>query len=115
MNKLRLYAMLVIVPVAISVLAGCVAAVVGGAGTAVIIGEDRRTVGTVAEDGGIELKTSNRINDKFKGLHVNVTSYNPMMLLTGEVPDAATKPQAKKIARPVETARGSYAELPVPG
>src|SRR5258706_8554586 len=110
MNKLRLYAMLVIVPVAISVRAGCVAAVVGGAGTAVIIGEDRRTVGTVAEDGGIELKTSNRINDKFKGLHVNVTSYNRMVLLTGEVPDAPTKTEVEKIARAVENVRSVYDE-----
>ena len=87
---------------------GCVAAVVGGAGTAVLIGEDRRTVGTVTEDSVIEVKTLNRINDKFKGLHVNATSYNRMVLLTGEVPDAPTKTEVEKIARAVENVRGVY-------
>ena len=115
MNKLRLFALLVIVPVAICVLAGCVAAVVGGAGTAFLIGEDRRTVGTVAEDSGIEVKTLNRINDKFKGLHVNATSYNRMVLLTGEVPDAPTKTEVEKIARAVENVRGVYDETAIAG
>lgn len=115
MNKLRLFALLVVVPMAVCVLAGCVAAVVGGAGTAVLIAEDRRTVGTVTEDGGIELKTSNRIGDKFKNLHVNVTSYNRMVLLTGEVPDASTKTEIEKIARAVENVRGVYDEIAIAG
>lgn len=111
MNKLRLLALLVIIPS----LYGCIAAVVGGAGTAVLIGEDRRTVGTVAEDQGIELKTANRIRDKFKDPHFNVTSYNRMVLLTGETPDAETKREIEKIARAVENVRGVYNELAVAG
>jgi osmotically-inducible protein OsmY len=115
MNKLRLSVLLVVVPIAVCVLAGCVAAVVGGAGTAVLIAEDRRTVGTVAEDSGIELKTSNRIGDKFKGSHINITSYNRMVLLTGEVPDASTKTEIEKIARAVENVRGVYDEIAITG
>jgi len=53
MHKVRLAALLVIPLVAL--LSGCVAAVVGGAGTAAVLSEDRRTVGTVTEDQGIEL------------------------------------------------------------
>ena len=52
MRNLRLLGLLIIIPL----LYGCAAAVIGGAGTAVLVGEDRRTVGTVAEDEGIELK-----------------------------------------------------------
>lgn len=115
MNKLRLFALLVVIPMAVCLLAGCIAAVVGGAGTAVLIGEDRRTVGTVTEDGGIELKTSNRIGDRFKGFHVNVTSYNRMVLLTGEVPDASTKTEIAKIARAVENVRSVYDEIAIAG
>lgn len=111
MNKLRLLALLVIVPS----LYGCIAALVGGAGTAVLVGEDRRTVGTVAEDQGIELKTANRIRDKFKDPHFNVTSYNRMVLLTGETPDAETKREIEKIARAVENVRGVYNEIAVAG
>jgi osmotically-inducible protein OsmY len=111
-HKLRLLALLVI-PLLVSVLTGCVAAVVGGAGTAVVIGEDRRTVGTVTEDQGIELKAENRINDKFKAAHINVTSYSRMVLLTGEAPDAAAKAEIEKIVRAVENVRGVYNEIAI--
>jgi osmotically-inducible protein OsmY len=111
-HKLRLLALLVI-PLLVSVLTGCVAAVVGGAGTAVVIGEDRRTVGTVTEDQGIELKAENRINDKFKAAHINVTSFSRMVLLTGEAPDAAAKAEIEKIVRAVENVRGVYNEIAI--
>src|SRR5450432_1863139 len=106
MHKLRLLTLLVIVPVLISSLYGCVAAVVGGAGTAVLVGEDRRTVGTVNEDQGIELKAANRINDKFKDVHFNITSYSRMVLITGEAPDAAAKAEIERIVRAIENVRG---------
>lgn len=111
MRNLRLLALLVI----ISLLHGCAAAVLGGAGTAVLVGEDRRTVGTVAEDEGIELKAASRIRERFRDPHVNVTSYNRMVLLTGEAPDAATRGEIERIARAVENVRGVYNEIAVSG
>ncbi len=111
MRNLRLFALLAIIPV----LYGCVAAAVGGAGTAVLVAEDRRTVGTVTEDQGIELKAANRIGDKFKDPHINITSYNRMVLLTGEAPDAVTKSEIEKIARAVENVRGIYNEIAIAG
>jgi osmotically-inducible protein OsmY len=111
-HKLRLLA-LIVVPLLVSILSGCVAAVVGGAGTAAVIGEDRRTVGTVTEDQGIELKAENRINDKFKDAHINVTSYSRMVLVTGEAPDAAAKAEIEKIVRAVENVRGVYNEIAI--
>jgi osmotically-inducible protein OsmY len=95
-------------------LQACAPVVVGGAAaTGVIVAEDRRTVGTVTEDEVTELKTSNRIREKFSGAHVNVTSYNRMVLLTGEAPDAAAQSEIEKIARAVENVRGVYNELQV--
>lgn len=112
MHTLRLLASLII----IVSLCGCAAAVIGGAaGTAVVVAEDRRTVGTVTEDQGIEVKAGNRIGDKFKDVHINVTSYNRMVLLTGEAPDAATKGEIEKIARAVENVRGVYNEIAIAG
>ena len=111
MRNLRLLALLIIIPL----LYGCAAAVIGGAGTAVLVGEDRRTVGTVAEDQGIELKAASRVRDRFKDLHVNITSYNRMVLLTGEAPDAATRSEVEKTARAVENVRGVYNEIAVSG
>ena len=113
MHKLRLLALLAVLPVLAVSLYGCVAAVVGGAGTAVLVGEDRRTVGTVTEDQGIELKAVNRISDKYKEAHINVTSYNRMVLVTGEAPDAAAKAEIEKIVRAVENVRGVYNEMSV--
>ena len=115
MHKLRLLTLFVIFPVLVSLLHGCVAAVVGGAGTAVLVGEDRRTVGTLTEDQGIELKAANRINDKFKDAHVNLTSYSRMVLVTGEALDAAAKTEIEKIVRAVENVRGVYNEMAVAG
>ena len=111
MGNLRLFASLII----IALLHGCAAAVIGGVGTAAVVAEDRRTVGTVAEDQGIEMKAGNRIGDKFKGMHINVTSYNRMVLLTGEVSDAATRSEVEKIARAVENVRGVYNEIAIAG
>jgi osmotically-inducible protein OsmY len=113
-HKLRLLA-LIVIPLLVSVLSGCVAAVVGGAGTAAVIGEDRRTVGTVTEDQGIELKAANRINDKFKDAHINLTSFSRMVLITGEAPDAAAKAEIERIVRAVENVRGVYNEMTVGG
>ena len=113
MHKSGLLVRLVAVPALVCSLYGCVAAVVGGAGTAVLVGEDRRTVGTVTEDQGIEVKAANRINDKFKDAHINVTSYSRMVLVTGEAPDAAAKSDIEKIVRAVENVRGVYNEMTV--
>ena len=115
MHKLRLLALMVVFPMVVGVLSGCVAAVVGGAGTAVLVGEDRRTVGTVTEDQGIELKAANRINDKYKDAHINLTSFSRMVLITGEVIDASAKAEIEKIVRAVENVRGVYNEVTIGG
>lgn len=108
-----IFALLVILPL----LHGCTAALVGGAAyTGVVMVQDRRTVGTITEDEGIELKASNRIGNRFKdGIHINVTSYNRIVLITGEVPDAATKTEVERITRGVENVRGVFNELAVAG
>jgi len=100
---------------ALPLLHGCVAAVVGGAATGVVMHEDRRTVGTITEDQGIEIKSSSRLDDKLRSSHINTTSYNRMVLLTGEVPNAAAKDDAERIVRGVENVRGVINELQVSG
>jgi osmotically-inducible protein OsmY len=73
-------------------------------------------MGTITEDEAIELKTDGRIGDKFKeGVHVNVTSFNRMVLLTGEVPDAAARTEVERIAWAVENVRGVHNELAIAG
>jgi osmotically-inducible protein OsmY len=92
---------------------GCAPLVIGGAAaTGVMVAEDRRTVGSMTEDQAIEGKTSSRIGDSLKGnIHVNVTSYNGAVLLTGEVPDGASRELAGRVTRSVEKVRAVYNEL----
>lgn len=95
---------------------GCAAVVIGGAAaTGVVMAEDRRTVGTITEDQGIELKAASRIEEKAKDAHINITSYNRMVLLTGEAPSNAVRADIEKIARAVENVRGIYNEIAVVG
>jgi osmotically-inducible protein OsmY len=96
-------------------LTGCAAVVVGGAGGAALVGADRRTVGTVTEDQGIEIKANSRIADKYADAHINVTSYNRMVLLTGEAPTNAARADIEKITRAIENVRGIYNEIAVVG
>ncbi len=100
----------------LQLLQGCAAVAIGGIASTVVMSHDRRTVGTITEDAGIELKSVSRIGQKLKeGVHINVNSYNRMLLLTGEVPDAAAREEAERIARGVENVRGVYNELAVSG
>lgn len=93
---------------------GCAAVAIGGAAaTGIMVAEDRRTVGTITEDQGIELKAASRIEEKVKDAHVNVTSYNRIVLLTGEVPNEAAKADAERITRAVENVRNVFNELKV--
>ena len=96
---------------------GCAPLIVGGAAaTGVVVAQDRRTVGTIAEDEGIELKASGRIRERLgDGAYVSVTSYNRTVLLTGQVPDAAARADAERIARGVENVRNVHNELAIAG
>jgi osmotically-inducible protein OsmY len=108
---MKLYALLLIA--ALPLLGGCAAAVVGGAvGTGVLMAQDRRTVGTVTEDQSIELKAGQRVGERVAG-HINITSYNRLVLLSGEVPNEAQREDAERTARAVENVRSVYNELQI--
>jgi osmotically-inducible protein OsmY len=97
-------------------LGGCFPLVVGGAMTGVMVAADRRTSGTVVEDNAIQIKASNRIDDALgERAHVNTTSYNRQLLLTGEVPTEQDKQLAEKAASGVENLRNVVNELAVLG
>lgn len=79
-------------------LQGCFPVVAAGAGAGVMMAQDRRTSGAIVEDEAIETKAFDRIGKQFKDtVHVNVTSYNRNVLITGEVPDEAAKAQVERI------------------
>lgn len=101
---------------ALLLLTGCVEMTLVGAGVAVATVEDRRTTGTQLEDRGIELRAANRIDDRFgERVHVNVTSFNRYVLLTGEVPDEPTRAEAETLARGVPNVLGVSNDLQIAG
>lgn len=80
------------------VLAGCFPAAVVGVGAGALMIADRRASETYIADEGNELRSKNGINDKYGDrVHVDVTSYNRTVLITGEVPDEATKADIEAI------------------
>lgn len=96
-----------------TLLGACAPLVVGGAmvGGSLMF-SDRRTSGAQIEDEGIELKAGNRIRDALgeRG-HVNVTSYNRMVLITGEVPTDADRATVERVVAQVDNVRSTVNEL----
>lgn len=98
------------------VLQGCVAVAAGGAAAGASAAVDRRTTGTLVEDQSIELKAVKALNaDKEikEQAHLNVTSYNLIVLLTGEAPTDELRQRAEKIVRGVEKVNTVHNEVTV--
>lgn len=97
-------------------LQGCIEMAVVGAGAAALSAVDRRTTGVQVDDEGIELRATNRIGERYGDkVHVNVTSYNRSVLLTGEVPDAGARSEIEKIVRGTPNVRSITNELQIAG
>ena len=95
-------------------LSGCVPLVVGGVVMGSLVATDRRTTGAQVEDEGIELRVANRLRDSLGDrAHINVTSYNRQVLLTGEVPTAQERLNVEQIVSKVENVRFIVNELGV--
>lgn len=73
-------------------LQGCLPLAVTAAGGATVVATDPRSAGAQVDDEVIEDKALVLIHERFKGpFHVNVTSYDGIVLLTGEVPAEGAK------------------------
>jgi osmotically-inducible protein OsmY len=97
-------------------LSGCVALAVGGAATAALSANDRRTIGMQTEDKSINLKAGIKLQQLAgENGHINVTSYNRKVLLTGEVRDEAMKQAAEREVREISNVVSVINELEVAG
>jgi osmotically-inducible protein OsmY len=110
------------IPVALTLLCipalqGCVESlIIGGVATGVIVAADRRQPEVMFGDQRIEIVASNRVSDTLAGQgHVNVTSYNHMVLLTGEVPSSQVKAEVEKISSQVPEVKSIINELQIAG
>ena len=95
-------------------LQGCVGLMVGGAVMGAMSASDRRTFGAQTEDQGIKMKGETRMRAVVgESGHVDVTSFNRQVLLTGEVADARTKDQAAQEISSIENVRSVANEIEV--
>lgn len=96
-------------------LQGCAPILVTGAAAGALMATDRRSSGMYLEDENIEWRVFARLRGDFTGAHVNATSYNRRVLLTGEVPTEQMKQQVEQAVRGVLNVRDVVNELQVAG
>jgi osmotically-inducible protein OsmY len=95
-----------------SLLSGCGVLAVGGVVAGASVMADRRTPAVQAIDKGIGLEVENALEKKFgDSAHINVTSFNQKVLLTGEATDASIKEQAGAYAKANKNVRSVFNEL----
>ena len=105
---------LILLAISLPVLQGCIPLVATGVTTGVLATMDRRSIGTQTEDETIEWKAAARVNPKLGDkAHINFTSYNRKVLMTGEVPTPEARTEAERLAAGVENVQGVYNELSV--
>ena len=99
---------------AAGVLQGCFPLAVTGMGAAALMATDRRSSGMYLEDENIEWRMFG-LQREYPGAHVNATSYNRRVLLTGEAPNEETKGKIEAAARAVLNVREVVNELQIAG
>jgi osmotically-inducible protein OsmY len=94
-------------------LQGCVEMAVGTAVVATMVATDRRTVGAQTEDAAILLKGASKIASNYPDAHVNLTSFNRKVLLTGQVKDEATKQAIEREFATIEAVQSVANEIEI--
>jgi osmotically-inducible protein OsmY len=110
----RLLALPLMAAAALS-LQGCFGLAVTGIGATALMVDDRRTAGNYVEDENIEWKARGLMTDRFSNAHVNTTSYNLSVLLTGEVPSEQMKKDVEQAVRGIVSVKNVTNELAVAG
>lgn len=108
----RLYGLLL----ATLVLHGCAAVAVSGVAAGTSVAADNRTTGTVIEDQSIEFKAGRAFSadeELDDQAHINTTSYNTVVLLTGEAPTEQLRQRAVELARNIEKVTHVHNEITI--
>ncbi len=95
-------------------LSACAPVMMGGVLGAAMVASDRRTSGAQVEDEGIEVRGATAIRENFgTKQHINITSYNRQVLLTGEVTSDRERQQAEQLVSKLPNVRSIVNELAV--
>ena len=111
---MRFIASLVFVASA-TLLQGCFPLAAVGVGATALALDDRRSTGLYIEDENIEWRVRAKLIEKYKAAHVNVTSYNLTVLLTGEVYSEDIKREIGEAIRAINNVRNVTNELTING
>ncbi len=104
----------VVLATGITTLSGCAPLIVGGAVMTGIVATDRRTTGAQVEDDSIELKVASAVRQELGDrVHLNVTSFNRKVLLSGEARTQADKDRAEKLAQNQENVQSVVNDLAI--
>ena len=111
------YCLSAILLASLCVLQGCAPIAVTGATTAVsTIAADRRTTGTFIEDEAIEIKSRLALLDRAglnKRVHVNVTSYNTWVLVSGQAPTEQDRQAVIDLVKNIEKVTRVFDEITI--
>lgn len=111
---MRIISLLLLVFVSGS-LQGCFPVVAAGVGTGIMMVQDRRTSGAYVEDQAIEIKALDRVGKQYKDVHVNITSFNRNVLISGEAPSEEVKAEIGNLVSGIENVRNMSNELIISG
>ncbi|MEO6928887.1 MAG: BON domain-containing protein [Casimicrobiaceae bacterium] len=94
-------------------LSGCAPIVVAGAAAgAALVVSDRRSAGAQVDDQAIETKAGANAGSQWGDrIHLNVTSFNGVVLLTGEAPNAETRDAIANMVRAIDRVRSVQNEM----
>jgi osmotically-inducible protein OsmY len=95
---------------------GCAPVIVAGGATAAAAAGERRTLGAFVDDGSIEIKARKALNDERDfgdDVHINITSMNGIVLLTGETTTEDKRERAMALIQPIPGIRRIVSEIRV--
>jgi osmotically-inducible protein OsmY len=105
-----------LVVLSVSFVQGCTGVVVGGAAVTASAAHDRRTLGVYVEDQSIEFKAVEQLSADeqiSQQCNISVTSYNMVVLLTGQAADQALRERAERLVSGVERVRRVVNEIEI--
>jgi len=95
-------------------LSACAPLMFGGVVGGAMVASDRRTTGIQVEDEGIEQRSASAIRENFGSKeHINITSYNRQVLITGEVSNDTVRSQVEQLIGRVQNVRAVVNELAI--
>ena len=101
-----------ILTVALPAITGCAGLVVPLAVQGTLYAVDRRSAGAKLNDQTIELKILTAAGTKWgNDIHLNVTSYNGVILMTGEAPSQAIRDEIAQLAKDTVPVRSVHDEM----